>query len=138
MGKIVLADSGPIVAALDRRDRHHVWARAQFDALAEPCLTCESVLSECFFLLEHLHDGKATLCRFLERGLIDAGFHFGEHRTDVLHLIGRYASVPMSLADACLVRMSELHANATVLTTDKDFTIYRRNGRQMIPLRAPW
>jgi len=44
----------------------------------------------------------------------------------------------MSLADACLVRMSELHADSPVLTLDDDFRIYRKNKRQAIPiLSAP-
>lgn len=49
----------------------------------------------------------------------------------------RYADVPMSLADACLVRMSELSDDASVLTLDSDFRIYRRLGRQAIPLLTP-
>jgi hypothetical protein len=40
----------------------------------------------------------------------------------------------MSLADACLVRLSELRADSEVMTLDGDFTIYRRHGRQVIPL----
>lgn len=138
MAKVILADSGVIVAALDRRDQHHAWAQAQFAALADPFVTCEAVLSECFFLLEHLHDGKATLCNFLDRGLIQIDFSFIENRADTLRLIRRYDTVPMSFADACLVRMSELHRNAVVFTADKDFTIYRRSGRHVIPLLAPW
>ena len=137
MARIVLADSGWIVAALDRRDQHHAWAKAQLAMLTEPCLTCEAVLSECFFLLEHLHDGKTALCRFLNRGVIQIDFSFVQNKADVLRLIERYQSVPMSLADACLVRMSELLPQATVFTADGDFSIYRRNGRQTIPLLTP-
>jgi predicted nucleic acid-binding protein len=54
-----------------------------------------------------------------------------------LNLIDKYDDVPMSLADACLVRMSELAADPLVLTTDADFRIYRRNGRQMIACLLP-
>jgi uncharacterized protein len=48
-----------------------------------------------------------------------------------------YDDVPMSLADACLVRMSELHSNSLVLTTDSDFNIYRKHRRQTIHLLMP-
>ena len=49
----------------------------------------------------------------------------------------RYASVPMSLADSCLVRMSEIYPDCRILTLDSDFRVYRRNGRQMIPTITP-
>jgi predicted nucleic acid-binding protein len=49
----------------------------------------------------------------------------------------RYSSIPMSLADACLVRMSELEPRATVISLDSDFKIYRRNRRQVIPVLLP-
>jgi len=51
--------------------------------------------------------------------------------------MARYQSVPMSFADACLVRMSELWPKTPVFTLDSDFRIYRRNKRQSIPLIAP-
>jgi predicted nucleic acid-binding protein len=55
----------------------------------------------------------------------------------VLKLMQKYADVPMSLADACLVRMSETLENPVVLTTDDDFRIYRRHGRQVVPCLTP-
>ena len=137
MAEIVLADSGAIVAALDRRDQPHAWAQARFAAMAGPLTTCEAVLSECFFLLEHLHDGSAALCRLLGRGVIRVDFSFVQSRAEILRLIGKYESVPMSFADACLVRLSELQDECAVFATDSDFRIYRRNGRQAIPLIAP-
>jgi predicted nucleic acid-binding protein len=102
------------------------------------CLTCEAVLSECFYLLEKVFDGRARLSALLERGVLRVEFALPDHLMHVLKLIHRYRDTPMSLADACLVRMSELHADAMVWTTDHDFEVYRRNGRQKIPLLAPW
>ncbi|HNG34544.1 MAG TPA: pilus assembly protein, partial [Blastocatellia bacterium] len=55
----------------------------------------------------------------------------------VSKLLEKYADVPMSFADACLVRMSELYPDSAVFTLDSDFKIYRRNGRQAIPLIFP-
>ena len=137
MARTVLIDSGAIVAALRQRDQHHVWARSHFEALSNPCLTCEAVLSESFFLLERAKDGKDRLASILERGIIVADFSFVAHREETLRLLRRYDNTPMSFADACLVRMAELHADAVVLTTDSDFRIYRKNGRQAIPLIVP-
>jgi hypothetical protein len=55
----------------------------------------------------------------------------------VRKLMMKYANVPMALADACLVRMSELAPRAAIVTVDSDFRVYRRNGRQAIPVVMP-
>ena len=138
MAKTVLIDSGAIVAALRRRDQHHAWAKSHFEAFAQSCLTCEAVLSESFFLLERTSEGKKALCALLERGIIVTAFPLEQHLAETIHLIRRYKDTPMSYADACLVRMAEMHHDAVILTTDRDFETYRKNGRQTIPLITPW
>lgn len=55
----------------------------------------------------------------------------------ILTLLAKYASVPMSLADACLVRLTETRAEPLLLTTDDDFRIYRRHSRQIVPTVMP-
>jgi predicted nucleic acid-binding protein len=137
MGKSVLIDTGPLVAALRQRDEHHEWARAHFEAATEPFLTCEAVLSEAFFLLERARQGKAALSALLERGIVSVAYSFGEERAATLKLIRRYDDTPMSFADACLVRMAETSDGSVVFTTDSDFRTYRKNGRQVIPLIIP-
>jgi len=49
----------------------------------------------------------------------------------------KYSDVPMSLADACLVRMTETFADPVVLTTDADFRVYRRHSRHVVPCVTP-
>ena len=43
----------------------------------------------------------------------------------------------MDLADACLVRMTEMEPRSLVVTTDGDFKVYRRNGREVVPHVLP-
>lgn len=138
MGALVVADSGPIVAGLLERDRDHAWARAQFEALPPPLATCEAVLSESFFLLRRVRGGGERLAALIDRGVVEVRFDFQDEREAVLRLLRKYADTPMSFADACLVRMSELHRDCRVLTLDRDFDAYRRNGRERLPLLAPW
>jgi len=138
MARTVLIDTGAVVAALIKRDQHHDRARSNFESLSSPCLTCEAVLSECFFLLERTPFGKRAFSALLERGIILVDFSLRDQLGDALRLIHQYRDTPMSFADACMVRMSELHPGAAVFTTDTDFKTYRRNGRQAIPLLAPW
>ena len=95
------------------------------------------MLSESFFLLEHANDGKDRLVSMLDRGIIVTGFAFASHREETLRLLRRYRETPMSFADACLVRMSELYDDVVVFTTDSDFRTYRKNGRLAIPMISP-
>ena len=138
MAGLVLADTGPLVAALRKRDRYHNWTRAQLLARPAPLVSCEAVLSEAFFLLQSVAGGREALAGLIDRGLLEVRFDFQDEREATLRLLRKYADMPMSFADACLVRMSELHRSAQVLTLDQDFAAYRRNGRERIPLIAPW
>ncbi len=137
MAKSVLIDTGPLVAALRRRDAYHEWARAHFEAATEPFATCEAVISESLSLLERARDGKEALCGMIERGLIVVRYSFDEEAAETIRLIRRYNDTPMSFADGCLVRMAEKDDEAVVFTTDSDFRTYRKNGRQVIPLIIP-
>ena len=138
MARTVLIDSGCIIAALHRRDQHHAWARAHFDSFVDPCLTCEAVLSESFFLLQRARQATDALCALLERKIVSVEYSFRAELAATLGLLRRYANVPMSFADACLVRMAEVYDDVAVFTTDSDFEIYRRHGRQVIPLITPY
>ncbi len=133
----MLVDTGPLVALLDRRDRDHAWAVDELARLPRPLQTCEAVVAEAFHLLRHLPRGRAAILEMLAEGVLRVPFRLGEESRRVLALIERYANVPMSLADACLVRMSEQAARCVVLTLDGDFRIYRRHGRQKIPVVMP-
>ena len=138
MAALVLADTGPLVAALRKRDRFHAWTRLQLGALPAPLVTCEAVLSESFFLLQSVPGGVEALAAMIERGVLEVRFDFQDERDATLRLLRKYSDTPMSFADACLVRMSEMHRSSQVFTLDNDFSTYRRNGRERIALIAPW
>ena len=138
MAALVVVDTGPLVASLRARDRDHGWTRAQLESIASPLVTCEAVLSEAFFLLHGVHGGRERLAALVDRGVVEARFDFQDERDSTLRLLRKYADTPMSFADACLVRMSELHRDSRIFTLDLDFGAYRRNGRERIPLLAPW
>lgn len=138
MAGLVLADTGPLVASLRLRDRHHGWTRTQLASLRGPLLTCEAVLSEAFFLLQTVPKGHDSLAALIDRGVLEVRFDFQDERDATLRLLRKYSDTPMSFADACMVRMSEIHRDASLLTLDQDFVAYRRNGRERIPLIAPW
>jgi uncharacterized protein len=123
---------------LNRKDQHHGWAVESWESLTEPLWTCEAVLSEAIFNLQSEGMPLDSIIHYLEAGIIRLDFSMEENRADVLNLLRKYADQPMSLADACLVRMAELNDNCQIFTTDRDFLVYRRKGRSVIPLLAPF
>ena len=137
MKRRVLLDTGPLVALLDRRDKDHDWASAQWAQIEPPLLTCEAVLSEACFLRRKLFPGSKALMELLNRRIVQIGFRLEDHIGPITKLMARYETAPMSLADACLVRMAELYPDAVVLTLDRDFRIYRKHGRGVLPVISP-
>jgi predicted nucleic acid-binding protein len=133
----ILLDTGPLVAFLNRRDRFHVWALRELNEIEPPLHTCEAVLSEACFLLRHNPAGQAAVLELVRDGLLQIGFDLQTEITSLCRLLRRYRERQISLADACLVRMAELHTGSIVLTLDSDFKIYRMNGRQVVPTRMP-
>ena len=133
----IIVDTGPLVAFLVREESHHDWVKEQFQRLPAPFLTCEPVLTETFFLVRHLRQGPARFFALLNSGLLRADFSVLDESASLEKLIHKYADVPMSLADACLVRLAELNPRSTVFTLDDDFKIYRRHGRETIPALMP-
>ena len=135
---VTIVDAGPLVAYLSPRDEWHDWSKAALKASPGPLHRCEPVLTEVCFLLDRNGIAPADLFRKLRTGAIVLAFILEDELSPVDDLMARYASTPMSLADACLVRMSERHRECRVLTLDRDFHIYRRLGRSAIPMLSPW
>ena len=135
MAASVIVDAGFLIALLSRRDTHHRWAVAESPNCPLPWLTCDAVLSEAFHLLGAR--GWGGLAALLRRGAVVPTYSLGGDVERVLSLMRKYASVPMSVADACLVRMTETLTDPIILSTDKDFHVYRRHSRQVVPCRMP-
>jgi predicted nucleic acid-binding protein len=129
-----IADTGFIVAALNRDDGYHAWASKLALDITEPLLTCESVLSEASF---HL-GSSADVLSLVTSGMLAVAFDLAANFDAVADLAARYADRRPDLADLCLIRMSELHPKHVIITIDEsDFRVYRRNKRDAIPILTP-
>ena len=137
MKRQVILDTGPLVAFINGRDRYHQWSVSQWAQIEPPLMTCEAVLSESCFLLRDTGKGSSTVLELLKRGVLSLPFRIDDSFDQIKWLLQKYSDIPMALADACLVRMSELYINSQILTLDNDFKIYRKNKRQVIPLLTP-
>lgn len=133
----VVIDTGPLVAYFNARDRWHRWAVEQMATFAAPLLTCEPVLTEACFLIQRAGGRPADLIRKVSQGVLKIALDLREEAGGIEALLTRYEDSPMSLADACLVRLMERYADSKLLTLDTDFEFYRRHGRQVIPLISP-
>lgn len=133
---ITICDTGPLIAYLNRRDPYHHWAVGVMKQVRPPLLTCEAVLTESVYFLREDGADLDPLFQMIERGALRLAFELESHWPRVRTLIARYSR--MDLADAEVVVMSELHASSQVLTVDRrDFSMYRRNDRQVIDFIAP-
>jgi predicted nucleic acid-binding protein len=132
-----IVDTGPLVALFDRAERHHRWVAERFGEVDAPLLVCEPVLAEAMYLLARYPKAQDALLELLENGAVIVAFRIDEHAGSLRKLIQKYRDTPMSLADACIVRMSELHDRHAILTLDSDFLVYRKHGRAPLPLIHP-
>lgn len=133
----LILDTGPWVALHCRDDAYHDWAKTQFGQYAGPFLTCEAVVAETCFLLARAGFDPGKALALIERGVVQIAIALADQAGAVRALFERYENVPASLADACLIRLSELYDPCRVLTLDSDFHIYRRHGRKVIPVLSP-
>ena len=133
----VLVDTGPLVAYLDRSDRDHAWAKECFMRFTRPLLTCDAVIAEALFLLRRGGIDPDGLPDLVSRGLVVPEFPLAAEIRAIQHLMKTYRNISMSLADACLVRMAEIHESSQVMTLDSDFVVYRKSRRKVIPLLRP-
>ncbi len=133
-----LVDTGPLVALLVGDDTQHPWAIEQSKHAPSTVLTCDAVISEALFLLKRDGHGTDDLFAMVELGFLRSDFDFHAEYRHVRALMQRFRDRPMSFADACLVRMAELHQDACIWTLDRDFRIYRKHRRQTLSLVTPW
>ena len=135
--KRAIIDAGPLVAFCDRRDTRHAWVAQTFQTVQSPLLTCEAVMAEALYLTRHRADMQDALLAMISRGFLTLPFALEREVGAIRELRQQYQNVPMSLADACLVRLAESFDDHHLCTFDSDFAIYRKHRREPIPLISP-
>ena len=134
---IVLVDTGVLIALIDPDTREHQWAQERAKRLPQPFQTSEPVLTEAAFVLARDGFDADELFALAEAGAVRVGLRFEDERAALRELMARYRDLPMSLADATLVRLAELNDDSRVFTLDADFRIYRRHRNKIIPVLMP-
>ena len=132
---VVLVDTGPLVALLDRSDPHHARCAAIFASIEDPLATVWPVISEAMHLLRFSSQAQDALCEMIESE-VPAILSLDKNDIPrIKELMRKYRDLPMDLADAALVRVAEREKLRTIVTLDRrDFEIYRlaRLGRFVV------
>lgn len=129
-----ILDAGPLIAALNSRDEHHRWACETLERLGPPFYSCPEAMAEAAAMTGQ----PAAVVEMIQSEEIVLAFDLSEQTASVLSLLKKYRDRDMDLADACIVRLTELMRDCRVITLDRaDFSVYRRNGRDLIPLIVP-
>lgn len=127
----LLLDAGPLVAFLDKGDASHDRAKLVFSQSSLPFRTCESVISEACFLMKRISaGGPADVLSFVDRHVVEIHFLLSKEYKAIQELLKKYQDQPISLADACLIRMAEIYHQPQIITFDSDFEIYRWGGKK--------
>lgn len=128
-----IADTGFVVAFLNRRDAYHRWAVRLAGQITAPLTTCEAVLAEAAFQCESVQ----AVIALVRDGMLRVDFDLTENRDRIEVLAKRYEDRVPDLADLCLICLSERLRDWPVITVDADFPIYRRHQREIIPVLMP-
>jgi predicted nucleic acid-binding protein len=129
-----IIDTGPLIAFFDRSEGYHQWVTDRINEVEMPLLVCEPVLVEATYLLKRNSRTRDFLFELIQDGALKVAFRIEEHVGAVRKLLQKYRDTPISLADACIVVMAEIHGSHSVLTLDSDFLIYRKSDRRPLPL----
>jgi len=135
--RTVIVDTGPLLAFLDRSDRHSAWCKSVFSRFSAPFVTCEPVITETSFLLGRAKLDYTLPLQLIEQNLLVIDFSLSKEMARLRELMLQYRNVPMSLADACLVRMAEYSDDNLIITLDSDFLVYRIHGNKPISVLIP-
>jgi predicted nucleic acid-binding protein len=138
MTNLIILDTGPLVAYLTQGDRYHGWAKMRFQEITSTLITCQAVISEACFLIRNIPEGQQAILEMIERKLIQTEFNLNIEAKAIKQILHKYQDVPISLADASLVRMAEIYEHAKILTLDRDFTLYRKNKNSPLTCIAPF
>jgi uncharacterized protein len=139
----IVIDTGFLVGYTDEADQYYQWAVKAAQRYKPPFYTCEAVIAEAAYMLHQTMgaQGIAAIMKMLENGSLRIDFNLAQHAERIATLTKRYENVPMDYADACIVVMAEQekYREHVILTVDdKDFRIYRRNGREILTIDTPF
>jgi uncharacterized protein len=136
--KVVLIDTGAIVALLDRSERHHQPCVEALNAIAAPLVTCEAVIAESCYLLRRMRGAADAVLENVASGVFQIPLRLSECAPEVRRVMRKYRDRGVDLADACLVQLAGAIGSGDILTLDRDFDVYRWGANQRFRRLIRW
>lgn len=123
---MTITDTGPIIAILNRNDRHHAVCRRALSTIRLPLVTTWPVITECMYFLGEIQGarGQQALWSMLRSGNLVIEELPATAQTFMADLMTKYLDLPMDLADASLCALCAEKRDYRVFTLDSDFSVY--------------
>jgi uncharacterized protein len=138
MGVRALADTGAILAYLDRTEPWHQRCLGAFGEFRLPLSTSSAVLTELFHLLGDNRRDVERAWAFIRSGAVTVLPITDPDLRDIEALMRKYRDRPMDFADGTLVHLAQRESLSTIFTIDhNDFETYRVGGRKRLRILPP-
>lgn len=128
--KQILIDSGPLIALFDASDKYHHEAVNFIKTNKYPLVTSLASITETLYLLDFNRNAQIDFLEWVHRGAVEIHNIERDDFERIRELTIKYRDLPMDFADSCLVYLAEKLNLNTIATIDRDFTIYRIQGRR--------
>jgi predicted nucleic acid-binding protein len=132
--RLILLDTGVIVALLDRAERYHAACVEAVAEAAAPLVTCEAVIAESCYLLRRQAGAAESILENVKTGVFRIPLRLSDAAASLQRLFRKYRDREMDLADACLVHLAGELQTGDILTLDRDFEIYRWGANKQFHL----
>lgn len=120
-----LIDAGPLIALFDRSDSYHLKAVHFIQEYVGYLWTTWPVITETSHMLDFNSKAQLAFFEWIERGGVKIFDLDQSTISRIKQLTEKFDDVPMDLADASLVVVSELSGYKEIISIDSDFYIYR-------------
>ncbi len=128
--KKILIDSGPLIALFDASDKYHHDAVNFIKTNTYPLITTLASITETLHLLDYNRHAQIDFLTWIHKGAVEIHNIENDDFKRLKELTEKYHDLPMDFADSCLVYLAEKLNLNTIATIDRDFTIYRIQGRR--------
>ena len=128
--KKILIDSGPLIALFDASDKYHKKTVDFIKSNKFPLITTIASITEALHLLDFSRNAQIDLLEWIHRGGIKINNVENDDFGRIKELTLKYKDLPMDFADSCLVLLAEQIKIDTIATIDRNFSIYRINGKK--------
>lgn len=130
--KNTLIDAGPLIALFNKNDKYHEAIKAFLKEYKGTLSTSWPVITEVSHMLDFNIQTQIDFLLWIQLGAVNIENISNEDIIRIIELSKKYSDVPMDLADASLVVLSEKLNIKEIITIDSDYYIYRTINKEMI------